>query len=105
MDNKLIIADIYHLPQYSIYDKRRRKINRPIKIKFASTFDVQKFTPNLKHLKAYTEKRKVECVSIPYVYTSEHLLKELQLQNELTFLVSRNKRLFGDYKMASTVSL
>ena len=65
--NLTAIADVHRLPQYPIFDKDRRKINRPIIVKFLNIFDKYKFTTNLKNLKSYNEKRRSNNSNSPYV--------------------------------------
>ena len=89
--SSISLADIHRLPQHPIYDKRHRKITRPIIIKFSTIFDKQKFTQNLKHLKQYNLKNREACSATEYVYATEHLPKELQEQK---------KRLLPFYKDA-----
>ena len=47
------LADIHKLLQHPIYDSDKRKINRPIIVKFMDIFNQQNFVKNLKHLKKY----------------------------------------------------
>ena len=90
--NSIAIADIHRLPQHPIFDKDRRKINRPIIVKFLNVFDKYKFTKNLKNLKNYNEKRRSDNSNSPYVYATEHLPKELQLQRSKLISEFRDAR-------------
>ena len=90
--NSINIVDIHRLPQFPIYDKLRRKINRPIIVKLASVFDKQKFSQNLKNLKTFNAKRRTERASTPYVYATEHLPRELQLQKNKLIPLFREAR-------------
>ena len=77
--NSIKLADIHRLPQHPIYDSDKRKINRPIIVKFMDIFNKQNFVKNLKHLKEYNEKRPP---TTKYVYATEHLPIELQRQKK-----------------------
>ena len=70
--NSIAIANLHRLPQHPIFDKDRRKSNRPIIVKFLNVFDKLKSTKNLKNLKSYKEKRRSENNDSPYVYATEH---------------------------------
>jgi len=74
------LADVHRLPQHPIYDRDGFKIDRPIIIKFIDVFDKQNFMKNLKHLKQYTNEKRLP--STQYVYATEHLPKDLQDQKK-----------------------
>ena len=88
--NSIALADIHRLPQTPIFDKDRRKINRPIIVKFFDIFNKYKFTKSLKNLKSYNKKRRSENSNLPYVYATGHLRKELQLQRSKLISVFRD---------------
>ena len=90
--NSIALADIHLLPQHPIFDKDRRKINRPVIVKFLNMFNKYKFTKSLKKLKSYNKKRRSKNSNLPYVYATEHLRKELQLQRSKLISVFRDAR-------------
>ena len=70
----------YHSAPFKTNNKK--KITRPIVIKFVNIFDKYQFTQNLKNLKVYNTERKAKRPIASYVYASEHLPKELQKQKK-----------------------
>ena len=69
--NAIALADIHQLPLRPIYNKeQKKKITRPIIIKFVNIFDKYQFTQNLKNLKAYNAERKTKRPTASYVYAT-----------------------------------
>ena len=73
-----IFTDYHSAP----FTTKKKKITRPIIIKFVNIFDKYQFTQNLKNLKAYNVERKAKRLTASYAYATEHLPKELQKQKK-----------------------
>ena len=76
------LTDLHRLPQHPIY-KDKVKINRPIIFKVASVFDKHTIMTRLKMLKDYNQRQQESCPTAPKVYVSEHLPKEMHVQEQL----------------------
>ena len=66
--NSIAIVDVHRLPQHPIFDKDRRKTNRPIIVKFLKVFDKSRFTQKLKKLQREKTHRNRNS---PYVYATD----------------------------------
>ena len=89
------LTDLHRLPQHPIC-KDKVKINRPIIFKVASEFDKHTIMTGLKMLKDYNQRQQESCPTVPKVYVSEHLPKEMYEQK---------KRLIPHFKDARKMKL
>ena len=87
------LADIHQLPQHTIF-KNGKRTTRPIIIKLSSVFNKNIILKSWKKLKSYNLKLSSNMGDdFEYVYVTEHLLKNLQLQK---------KRLLPAFKQAKS---
>ena len=78
----LRLVDIHRLPQTPVFGDDDLRRDRPIIIKLGDSFSKRLFMNSFKNLKAYNKNNREENPSAPYIFVSEHLPKELQMQKK-----------------------
>ena len=74
-------ADVHRFPQHPLV-KNGKNITRPIINKLTNSFDKHQIFKTLKNPKAYNERLNLKPKQPGYAYITEHLLRDLQLQNK-----------------------
>ena len=75
--------------------RNNEKAVRPVIIKLTNFFDKQLTFKNLKHLKNYNEALNLKARNPGYVFVTEHLPRELQLEKERLLPIFRNAKAEG----------
>jgi len=75
------LADVHRLPQHPLV-RNDKKLGRPVIIKLTNSFDKQLIFKNLKHLKTYNDSLHLKPKNRGYIYVTEHLPRETQLQKK-----------------------